>query len=61
MPFALILTVFGFNSPDMFYAIETGMTAESCVVKLQEQQILLEKSFAIADFELTCESYDAGD
>jgi len=61
MPFALVLVVFGFNSPDMFYAIETGMTAESCAVRIEEQQILLEKTFAVADFELMCESYDAGE
>jgi len=45
----------------MFYAIETGMTAESCAVRIEEQQILLEKTFAVADFELMCESYDAGE
>lgn len=59
MPFALILTLFGVDSPDMYYAVETAITAEECAIRLQEQQALLEKTFNINDFELTCEMDDA--
>jgi hypothetical protein len=31
------------------------MTAADCAVRAEEQQILLEKTFAAYDFELTCE------
>lgn len=55
MPFVLILTLFGLDSPDLYYAVDTGMTAEDCAVRIEEQQILLEKTFAASDFELTCE------
>lgn len=56
MKFFLFLTLFGVDSPDMFYAVDTGMTAEDCAIRLQEQQTLLEKTFAISDFSLSCES-----
>jgi len=55
MPFALILTLFGLDSPDLYYAVDTDMTAADCAVRAEEQQILLEKTFAAYDFELTCE------
>lgn len=56
MPFVLFLTLFGFDSNNMYYAIDTGMTFEDCETRLAEQQILLEKTFDIRDFELTCET-----
>ena len=54
MKFVLFLTMFGLDSPDIYYAVDTGMTATDCETRLQQQQILLEKTFDISDFSLTC-------
>ena len=54
MKFVLFLTMFGLDSPDIYYAVDTGMTATDCEIRIAEQQILLEKTFDISDFSLTC-------
>ncbi len=59
MKFFLFLTLFGIDSPDMYYAVDTGMTAEDCAIRLEEQQRLLEKTFGINDFQLTCQIDEA--
>lgn len=56
MHFVLILTLFGVDSNDLVYAIDTDMTALDCADRMAEQQILLEQSFAPVDFVLTCEA-----
>lgn len=58
MKFFLFLVLFGVDSPDLYYAIDTGMTAEDCAIRLEEQQ-LLEKTFDSKDFQLTCEIDEA--
>lgn len=59
MTFVLILILFGIDDQDMVYAVDTGMTAEDCSVRIAEQQALLEKTFNVNDFELTCETDNA--
>lgn len=59
MTFVLILTLFGLDSPDVYYAVDTGMSAAECETRIAEQQILLERTFNAADFELTCETDQA--
>ncbi len=59
MKFFLFLTLFGVDSPDMYYAVDTGMTAEDCAIRIEEQQALLEKTFDSSDFQLTCETDEA--
>lgn len=61
MQFALILTLFGYESPDMLYAIDTGLTAEDCDSQMAYHQQLLEKTFVAGDFLLTCEGTDSFD
>jgi hypothetical protein len=56
MTFVLILILFGVDDMDTVYAIDTGMTAEDCAIRIEEQQILLEKTFNVNDFELVCET-----
>jgi hypothetical protein len=53
--FILVLALFGIDSPDLVYVVDYDMTAADCAVRAEEQQILLEKTFAAYDFELTCE------
>ncbi len=59
MKFFLFLVLFGVDSPDMYYAVDTDMTAEDCAIRLEEQQRLLEKTFDSNDFQLTCEIDEA--
>ena len=54
MKFVLFLTLFGIDTNDIYYVVETGMTATDCEIRIAEQQILLEKTFDISDFSLTC-------
>lgn len=56
MHFVLILTLFGVDSNDLVYAVDTDMTATDCADRMVEQQQLLEHTFAASDFVLTCES-----
>lgn len=58
MKFVLILILFGMDSNDLMYAIDTGMSAEECETRIIEQQALLEKTFSVNDFELSCEQDD---
>lgn len=55
MKFVLMLTVFGYGGPDMQYVVNHDMTGVACVQQLEEQQLLLEKTFDRVDFELSCE------
>lgn len=57
MKFALILVIFGFGSEEYAYVIEDELLATDCAVRLVEQEMLLEKTFAVNDFELSCDSY----
>jgi hypothetical protein len=57
MKFALILVIFGFGSEEYAYVIEDELFATDCAVRIIEQQALLEKTFAVNDFELSCDSY----
>jgi hypothetical protein len=59
MKFVLILVLFGMDSNDLTYAIDTGMSAADCEMRIIEQQALLEKTFSVNDFELWCETDDA--
>jgi hypothetical protein len=59
MTFVLILTLFGLDSADVYYAVDTNMSASSCEILLDKQQTLLEQTFNAADFELTCETDQA--
>lgn len=59
MKFFLFLVLFGTESPDMYYAVHTDMTAEDCTILLEKQQRLLEKTFDSSDFQLTCEIDEA--
>ena len=54
MKFVLFLTLFGIDTNDIYYVVDTGMTATDCEIRIAEQQILLEKTFDISDFSLTC-------
>ena len=53
--FILVLTLFGVDANDYVYIVDYDMTAEECGNRLEEQQLLLEKTFDGIDFELTCE------
>ena len=53
--FILVLTLFGADTPDLAYVVDYDMSAEDCAVRIEEQQALLEKTFDVNDFELTCE------
>lgn len=53
--FILVLTLFGADANDSVYVVDYDMTAEDCVVRIEEQQALLKKTFNINDFVLTCE------
>jgi hypothetical protein len=55
----LLLTLFGVDSPDLYFAVDTNMTAEDCAIRIEEQQTLLEKTFDINDFALACEIDEA--
>jgi hypothetical protein len=55
MKFVLILVMFGMDSNDLMYAIDTGISAEECETRIIEQQALLEKTFSVNDFELWCD------
>lgn len=57
MKFALILVMFAFGSEEYAYVVDDEMSAEDCAVRIVEQQALLEKTFHVNDFELTCDSY----
>lgn len=57
MKFALILVMFGFGSEEYAYVIGDEMLADDCAARIVEQQALLEKTFAVNDFELSCDSY----
>lgn len=53
--FILVLTLFGADTPDLAYVVDLDMSAEDCAIRIEEQQELLEKTFDVNDFELTCE------
>ncbi len=53
--FILVLTLFGADTTDSVYVVDYDMTAEDCSVRIEEQQRLLEKTFNVNDFVLTCE------
>jgi hypothetical protein len=53
--FILVLTLFGADANDSVYVVDYDMTAEDCSVRIEEQQNLLEKTFNVNDFVLTCE------
>ncbi len=53
--FILVLTLFGADTTDSVYVVDYDMTAEDCSVRIEEQQHLLEKTFNVNDFVLTCE------
>jgi hypothetical protein len=59
MTFVLILTLFGLDSADVYYAVGTNMSAADCEILLDKQQILLEQTFNAVDFTLTCETDQA--
>lgn len=56
MTFVLILTLFGVDTPPIYHAVETNMSATDCAARMEEQQTLLEQTFAPTDFLLTCET-----
>ncbi len=53
--FILVLTLFGADTTDSVYVVDYDMSAEDCAVRIEEQQRLLEKTFNVNDFVLTCE------
>lgn len=58
MKFALILTLFGYEGNDMWYAVDTNMAGLACIEALEKHQALLEQTFHPEDFELHCEMDD---
>ena len=53
MLFALLLTLY-LEDDSVNYAVMTGMEGSTCIVMLQHQQPLLEKTFHPEDFQLSC-------
>lgn len=58
MKFALILTLFGMDGHDYWYAVDVNMQGTACVEALEKHQALLEQTIHPEDFELHCEMDD---
>ena len=55
MKFVLILTIFGYESPDINYVVDSNMTGAACIESLEKHQVLLEQTIDFSAFALSCE------